>query len=343
MCSRWCHVLCRFEGAGYDACMLNPEIVWTLVIATSGLVGWGIAALAYRRKTESHERVADWDIRTLLYSSIAALFCVASYAFVRWRGSESGWKELALVGDSYGGVNALVSALAFGAFLVAIWMQREELSLQRGELTLTRNELSKTAEAQEITAQLLDDQLRLQLASAHVSALTSRLQGYAARRQISGQLHVNDEEASRELVAHLDEVAGKIVEWAKHEEYEIASEIARVIAYEQETVYRERSGPPPKEWKKYRWDDPGLKGIRYRYQYERDSPFSRTSMHGDYLDAELSELHLKYQIDYERPGLYRVTIERELSKNEIRGLDQFGSWRFRLLEVVDGTATYLVS
>ncbi|MBK5722084.1 putative phage abortive infection protein [Dysgonomonas sp. Marseille-P4677] len=50
----------------------------------------------------------------------------------------------ALFGDSFGAVNALVSAFAFAGVIVAIVLQRKELRLQREDLELQREELKNT-------------------------------------------------------------------------------------------------------------------------------------------------------------------------------------------------------
>lgn len=62
-----------------------------------------------------------------------------------WAGS--GWylhnlDDRGSFGDMFGAVNALFSGLAFAGVILAILLQKEELSLQRKELELTRNELS---------------------------------------------------------------------------------------------------------------------------------------------------------------------------------------------------------
>lgn len=44
----------------------------------------------------------------------------------------------ALFGDSFGAVNALISAFAFAGVIVAIFIQRNELRLQRKDLVLQR-------------------------------------------------------------------------------------------------------------------------------------------------------------------------------------------------------------
>ena len=52
-----------------------------------------------------------------------------------------------MFGDSFGAVNALISAFAFAGMIVAFIMQRYELKLQRKELRMTRDEMKEqTAE-----------------------------------------------------------------------------------------------------------------------------------------------------------------------------------------------------
>jgi hypothetical protein len=54
-------------------------------------------------------------------------------------------------GDSFGGLNALFTALAFCALVITVLMQRQDLELQREELRYTREELKGQREA--MTAQ----------------------------------------------------------------------------------------------------------------------------------------------------------------------------------------------
>lgn len=51
----------------------------------------------------------------------------------------------ALLGESAGVINALISALAFAGVIVAIILQRTEIKLQREDLELQREELKKTS------------------------------------------------------------------------------------------------------------------------------------------------------------------------------------------------------
>lgn len=56
---------------------------------------------------------------------------------------KEGDSNKALFGDSFGAVNALISAFAFAGMLVAFFLQRYELRLQRKELQLTRDEMNE--------------------------------------------------------------------------------------------------------------------------------------------------------------------------------------------------------
>ncbi len=59
---------------------------------------------------------------------------------------DNGNSKRALFGDSFGAVNALISAFAFAGMLVAFFLQRYELRLQRKELQLTRDEMNEQTE-----------------------------------------------------------------------------------------------------------------------------------------------------------------------------------------------------
>lgn len=84
----------------------------------------------------------------------ATAICLAiwfgGYIFTKWLSGcscifqvDGGTSPSALFGDSFGGVNALVSALAFaGMMIVTFAFQRYELGLQRQELKAQREEFS---------------------------------------------------------------------------------------------------------------------------------------------------------------------------------------------------------
>jgi uncharacterized membrane protein YciS (DUF1049 family) len=81
------------------------------------------------------------------------------------------WGDRGTFGDMFGAINALFSGFAFAGVIVALFMQRSELSLQREELRLTREELSKSTVAQQESASALNHQFLIQTLSAKASTL----------------------------------------------------------------------------------------------------------------------------------------------------------------------------
>ena len=78
-----------------------------------------------------------------------------------------------LWGDSFGFVNALLSALAFAGVLVTLWMQRRELQLQRLEMKLTRKELETTREEHRRMAKAQEESENRLFLAAYMNALDS--------------------------------------------------------------------------------------------------------------------------------------------------------------------------
>jgi len=76
-------------------------------------------------------------------------------------------------GDSFGFVNALLSAAAFAGVLVTLWMQRSELALQREEMKLTRQELKTTREEHRRTAEAQEKSVNQLFLAAYMNALES--------------------------------------------------------------------------------------------------------------------------------------------------------------------------
>lgn len=87
---------------------------------------------------------------------------------------EQDLKALAAYGDSFGGLNALFSGLAFAGLIWTILLQRKELSLQRLELSETRKELKKSAAAQEEASKHQEKLALLQAYSTSVSVLLEK-------------------------------------------------------------------------------------------------------------------------------------------------------------------------
>lgn len=90
---------------------------------------------------------AKLAILVVLGSLTVGSFPYIVNAFIR--SDDKPLQASALLGDSFGFVNSMLSALAFAGVLFTIWMQREELRLQRLEQSETRKEHSRSADAQE--------------------------------------------------------------------------------------------------------------------------------------------------------------------------------------------------
>lgn len=96
------------------------------------------------------EEVKDREFSTGWTVIIAIVICVVLwvggmflshwYAATYFEFSSNEGNKFALFGDSFGSVNALISAFAFAGVIVAIVIQRNELRLQRKDLELQRNE-----------------------------------------------------------------------------------------------------------------------------------------------------------------------------------------------------------
>ena len=89
---------------------------------------------------------------------------ILSAVFVYWLTWD--WETRGQIGDMFGAVNALFSGLAFAGVIIAIVLQRNELTLQREELRLTREQVAKQAEAQEASSMMLGVTARLNALSA---------------------------------------------------------------------------------------------------------------------------------------------------------------------------------
>lgn len=81
--------------------------------------------------------------------------------------------EAGLWGDSFGFVNALLSALAFAGILVTLWMQRRELQLQREEMQLNRVEMKATREEHQRMAEAQEASENRLFLAAYMNALES--------------------------------------------------------------------------------------------------------------------------------------------------------------------------
>jgi len=97
-------------------------------------------------------RGIGWTIALLLIG-VAVLFVALVFVAARWIDLSS-----VKYGNAFTGVAAFFSALAFAVFLIALWLQKEELALQRKELEQTRAELKGQKEQLEAQNRTLTQQ-----------------------------------------------------------------------------------------------------------------------------------------------------------------------------------------
>ncbi len=71
------------------------------------------------------------------------------------------WSNSGSFGDTFGAINSLFSGLALAGIIYTVYLQKNELKLQRKELKYTREELKRTANAQESTAKMMTEQIRI--------------------------------------------------------------------------------------------------------------------------------------------------------------------------------------
>lgn len=100
--------------------------------------------------SESDDNEKEFSIgRTIIIATticislwIGGMFLTQWYANSHFEVNATEGNKYALFGDSFGAVNALISAFAFAGVIVAIVIQRNELRLQRKDLELQRNEFT---------------------------------------------------------------------------------------------------------------------------------------------------------------------------------------------------------
>jgi len=94
-----------------------------------------------------------WRLTATVLICVAVAFVALVFVGVRWIDLSS-----VKYGNAFTGVAALFSALAFAVFLIALWLQKEELALQRKELEQTRAELKGQKEQLEAQNRTLTQQ-----------------------------------------------------------------------------------------------------------------------------------------------------------------------------------------
>jgi Na+/melibiose symporter-like transporter len=82
------------------------------------------------------------------------------------------------LGDSFGGVTSLFSALAFAGLIYTIFLQKRELESQREELRLQREEMAGSREQLASQARLQEKALKLALAQMEITVFETEVRSH---------------------------------------------------------------------------------------------------------------------------------------------------------------------
>lgn len=131
---------------------------------------------------EDKKWYSRWWGMPLLFSVITAFVMVMGFGIYC---SFTKWELRGQFGDMFGAVNALISGLAFGAFIITLNMQREELRLQREEFSKARaaNEAQASSQAEQV--------FQMEIAS-RLNALAAQLNMEVEIQRVKGHLSEHD-------------------------------------------------------------------------------------------------------------------------------------------------------
>jgi hypothetical protein len=120
----------------------------------------------------------------ITFVAIAIVVTFAYPAFIAWLNGFRTPDERSQFGDQFGALNALTSALAFGALIYTVILQRRdlanqltELQLQRKELELQRRELELQRQEMRDSRVELSKQAEAQAAYVQATLLAARING----------------------------------------------------------------------------------------------------------------------------------------------------------------------
>jgi hypothetical protein len=156
----------------------------------------------------------DINYRPLIILFIVVFF-VWLLSFIIMLSTVKDWNARGNFGDSFGGINALFSGLAFAGIIYTILLQKKELTLQRQEMADTRVELRRSAEAQERSERAFQKQIEMMNLSARLNALNSAVEYYNSKAQArlaKGNkvgASVYDSKAN-ELLQEIDQILDKL-------------------------------------------------------------------------------------------------------------------------------------
>lgn len=98
------------------------------------------------RKTWSVGVVMVLSLLACLGISLAGIWVSYKYVALNLSGGGDIYNARGLFGDSWGGVNAIISAFAFAGVIVTLFLQNRDLNLQRKEMARQREEFEKENE-----------------------------------------------------------------------------------------------------------------------------------------------------------------------------------------------------
>ncbi|WJH28436.1 hypothetical protein N6H13_25935 [Paenibacillus sp. CC-CFT742] len=95
-----------------------------------------------------------WKLRSILlaFFIVWVLSALVIYPFF------GDWEDSGPFGDTFGAINALFSAFAFGGLVYTLFIQRYELSLQRKELEMQRKEVARNGDQLEEQKNIMVEQ-----------------------------------------------------------------------------------------------------------------------------------------------------------------------------------------
>lgn len=162
-------------------------------------------------KNETKSKGIDHLWPLLIFIAAVLIIAASFMSFIYFQYNT--WEIRGTFGDSFGGINALFSGLAFAGIIYTVLLQRRELELQREELSLTRKELKRTADAQEKSVKALTKQIDSMNDTARLNALQTLIEYYheeTGRNRHRPKISAKHLLKREETVAEIEEILRRI-------------------------------------------------------------------------------------------------------------------------------------
>lgn len=129
--------------------------------------GFTVRYYLFAKRNKFISRILKCFLGTILGITVVMIICYGLMKLSHWYAineftvpkNNQDSKE-ALFGDSFGSVNAIISALAFIGVVVALWMQQRQIQLQREDLALQRQDLRNNTKELERQSNEFEEQNR---------------------------------------------------------------------------------------------------------------------------------------------------------------------------------------